>query len=98
MQDFHIHHMEDKLKLIHSAKDEVQQMNSQQACVISELQTKNNSLSMTVDNLKRQIESLQQVTVLVLNVINSPELLFPYLYFYSAVISLNPLVFSWILN
>lgn len=53
--------MEDKLKIIHSAKDEVQQMNSQQACVISELQTKNNSMSMNVDNLKRQIESLQQV-------------------------------------
>lgn len=54
--------MEDKLRLIHSAKDEVQQMNSQQACVISELQTKNNSLSMSLDNSKRQIESLQQVS------------------------------------
>lgn len=58
--DFHIHHMEDKLKLLHSAKDDVQQVNSQQACTISELQTKNNSLTMGVDNLKRQIESLQQ--------------------------------------
>ena len=55
--------MEDKLKIIHSAKDEVQQMNSQQACVISELQTKNNSMSMNVDNLKRQIETLQQVAI-----------------------------------
>lgn len=54
-------HMEDKLRLIHSAKDEVQQMNATQGCVISELQTKNNSLSMHVDNLKRQIETLQQV-------------------------------------
>ncbi|XP_067929473.1 leucine-rich repeat-containing protein 45-like [Watersipora subatra] len=59
-QEFHIQHMEDKLRLIHSAKDEVQQMNSQQACAISELQTKNSSLSMSVDNLKRQIDSLQQ--------------------------------------
>lgn len=54
-------HMEDKLRLLSSAKDEVQQVNSQQACVISELQTKNNSLSMSVENLKRQIESMQQV-------------------------------------
>ena len=58
-----MHHMEDKLRLLHSAKDEVQQVNSSQMCAISELQTKNNSLSMSVDNLKRQIDSLQQVNV-----------------------------------
>jgi len=58
--------MEDKLKLLHSAKDDVQQVNSQQACTISELQTKNNSLTMGVDNLKRQIESLQQVAITIL--------------------------------
>lgn len=54
-------HMEDKLKLLHSAKDEAQQMNSQQAAVISELHNKNSSLSMNVESLKRQIESMQQV-------------------------------------
>lgn len=56
-------HLNDKLRLLSSAKDEVQQLNSQQSCVISELQTKNNSLTITVENLKRQIESMQQVGV-----------------------------------
>ena len=54
--------MEEKLKIVHMAKDEAHQMNSQQGSVISDLQTKNNSLSMSVENLKHQIDTLQQVS------------------------------------
>jgi len=56
-----MHHLEDKIRLVQQAKDEMGQVNSQQTSTISELQSKTSSLSMEIDNQRRTIEALQQV-------------------------------------
>ncbi|XP_038064396.1 leucine-rich repeat-containing protein 45-like [Patiria miniata] len=53
-------HLEDKIRLLSNAKDDIQQHYSQQMQTIAELQAKNNNAGLEVESLKRRLEELNQ--------------------------------------
>ena len=54
-------HLEDKIRLLANAKDDLQQHYSQQMQTIAELQSKNGNYALEVESLKRTLEELNQV-------------------------------------
>ncbi|XP_071797513.1 leucine-rich repeat-containing protein 45-like [Asterias amurensis] len=53
-------HLEDKIRLLNNAKDDLQQHHSQQMQTIAELQSKNSNYTLEVESLKRTLEELNQ--------------------------------------
>ena len=54
-------HLEDKIRLLQNAKDDLQQHSSQQTQLIGELQAKHSNDSLEIDSLKRKLSELNQV-------------------------------------
>ena len=54
-------HVEDKIRLLANAKDDIQQHYSQQLQTIAELQAKNSNAALELESLKRRLEELNQV-------------------------------------
>ena len=54
-------HLEDKIRLLANAKDDIQQHYSQQLQTIAELQAKNSNAALELESLKRRLEELNQV-------------------------------------
>ncbi|KAJ8318587.1 hypothetical protein KUTeg_003678, partial [Tegillarca granosa] len=52
--------LEDKLRVLQATKDEVQSRCSQQSSTISELQSKNSSLVLEVETMKKRVEEMNQ--------------------------------------
>ena len=53
--------MEEKLRVANISKDELQSHHNQQQTLISELTSKNSSLTLEVESYKRRIEELSEV-------------------------------------
>lgn len=53
--------LEEKLRVLHISKDELQSHHNQQQTLISELTSKNSSLTLEVESYKRRIEELSEV-------------------------------------
>ncbi|XP_022091462.1 leucine-rich repeat-containing protein 45-like [Acanthaster planci] len=53
-------HLEDKIRLLANAKDDIQQHHSQQLQTIAELQAKNSNAALEVESLKRRLEEINQ--------------------------------------
>ena len=54
-------HLEDKIRWLANAKDDIQQHYSQQLQTIAELQAKNSNAALELESLKRRLEELNQV-------------------------------------
>ena len=61
LQHQRMKHLEDKIRLLNNAKDDLQQHHSQQMQTIAELQSKNSNYTLEVESLKRTLEELNQV-------------------------------------
>ncbi|XP_002731112.1 leucine-rich repeat-containing protein 45-like [Saccoglossus kowalevskii] len=51
-------HLEDKIRMLQNAKDDLQQHNSQQSQVVAEFQSKYSNATLEVESLKRKLEDL----------------------------------------
>ena len=54
------------MRVLQTSKDELQSHCNQQASLVSELQSKNSGLTLEVENLRRRLEEMGQVSRLLL--------------------------------
>ena len=53
--------LEDKMRVLQNARDDLQQHASNQSQAVAELQARNNNLTLEVDSLKRHLQEMTQV-------------------------------------
>lgn len=62
--------LEEKLRVLQISKDELQSHHNQQQTMISELTSKNSSLTLEVESYKRRIEELSEVQLIFFKNVN----------------------------